>query len=364
MRRYLIAVVLLTAATSAFAAEVSIPFGNGAIQAQLDAADRGRGVVILVPGTGVFDRDVRFGRSGGAGDLVFKDLAGRLNAAGVATLRFDAPGVIYGQAGTPDRAQLSRRTTTSMRDEVGAIYSWLQSKAGVRAGCIAFVTHSEGVLHVARLAASGAPAPGGVFAVGAPMGSPKDGVIWQMTERDAASIEAMDANGDGVVSNDEVRAGWTKTRSSVFGMLEPLLNAKGGWTAQDVQALKARQAALYETQRTAALSHADSEPFPSADRAVGSYQWWKSFFLDEAETATRLKSWKTRFKLYYGERDSQLVPDVQRKIAERTLGEGVKSTTYSDVGHTLGTEVLMGPMRADIADQIAVDVAEAVGRCR
>ena len=55
-----------------------------------------RGVVIMVAGTGVFTRDVNFGRSGTPGDRVFRDLAGRFNQRGMAVVRFDRRGARYG----------------------------------------------------------------------------------------------------------------------------------------------------------------------------------------------------------------------------------------------------------------------------
>jgi len=54
-------------------------------QADLPEA-RARTAIIFVAGTGLFDRDASFGRSGTPRDLIFADLAQRMNARGCVSI--------------------------------------------------------------------------------------------------------------------------------------------------------------------------------------------------------------------------------------------------------------------------------------
>jgi hypothetical protein len=354
----------LTLALTPPAEPFAVPSVDGyVLTGQADAPEgRSRGVVILVAGTGAFDRDVTFGRSGTPRDRLFADLAGRFNARGLTAVRFDRRGVRHGVPPTEavDAAAAPGVTAGNLSADVGALYDWVRSDSGLGAGCVVFFAHSEGAAHVGGLAEAGAPEPALVIGMGAPLESKVSGVRWQSTGRDADSLMMMDADGDGTVTNEEVRANWMNTPSAVFETLAPFLHPNGAWTPADLDQLRANQTALYEQGKTAALALGDADPYPSAAAPVFSGSWWKSWFTDDEPLAIRFAHWRSPMILHYGDRDSQVREDRQRAAAEGVLPAGqVRFVSHPGRGHSLGTESLMGPIDEAIADRIADEAAAA-----
>jgi hypothetical protein len=327
-------------------------------------APRPRLAVIFVAGTGLFDRDANFGKTGTPRDLVFKDLAERMAARGVASVRYDMRGVRYGTADRFDRALLARRTTSVMRDDLGAVYQWSRAPDGLGAACVAFFAHSEGMLHIARLAELGAPAPALIIGMGAGMESPAAIVRWQLSERDIHSLKLMDTDGDGTTTNGEIRANLARTPSAVHGKLEPYFHPSGRWKADDIAALRAIQLAIYDKVRKEVLTHPDDDVYPDADQAFASYQWWKSWFLDERPAAELLARWRVPIILHYGDKDSQTPAPQQIAAAKAFLpADKVAVHVHADRGHTLGDDVVLGPIDVAIADGIAEEAAGAAAAC-
>ncbi|NBB65724.1 hypothetical protein GVN18_41405 [Pseudomonas sp. ODNR1LW] len=323
------------------------------------------GAVILVAGTGAFDRDMRFGRSGTPRDAVFKDLGQRFAARGLTAVRYDRRGVTFGAppASAVDALATPGVTAENLSLDAEAVLAWARSPAGLNAKCIVIFAHSEGAVHVAGVADGGRQsAPDLIIGMGAPLESKVSAVKWQSTGRDADSLLMMDEDGDGVVTNDEVRRTWQTTPSGVFGRLEPFLQPDGAWTAEEIASVRTVQTTLYEQSKTAALAQADDAPYPNAQTPAFSYGWWKSWFTDDRPIATRFAAWNAPMSLHYGSLDSQVREDRQRQAASGVLApERTRFVTHPGRGHTLGPEVLLGPIDEAIADQIA---AEAEAACR
>jgi hypothetical protein len=359
---------VLVVATQPEAAEFSVRAADG-VELKGDA-DTGSGpvrprlAVIFVPGTGIYDRDTELGESGTPRDLIFKDLAARMVARGVATVRYDMRGVRHGAPLVLDRTLLAGRTTSNIRDDLAAIYRWSRASDGFGASCIAFFAHSEGMLHVVRLAALGAPAPALIIGMGAGMESPVDVVRWQMTERDAYSLSRADTDRDGTTTNEEVKANIAHTPSGVHGVVEPYFHPSGAWKAEDIAALRAIQLAFYEKLKSEVLAHTDDAPYPDGAKATSSYEWWKSWFVDDEPSARLLTRWPTPIILHYGDKDSQTPAHLQIAAAKVYLPpERLKFHVHPDRGHTLGSSVILGPIDEAIADGIADEAAAAAAAC-
>ena len=360
----LIFAAALTLAVTQQVQPFSIPSGDGyVLTGQADAPEgRSRGAVILVAGTGAFDRDVTFGRSGTPRDRLFADLAARFNARGLTAVRFDRRGVRHGVPATEaiDAAAAPGVTAENLSADVGAIYDWVRSDAGLNAPCVVFFAHSEGAVHVAGVARAGAPDPALFIGMGAPLESKVSAVRWQSAGRDADSLAMMDADGDGTVTNEEVRANWMNTPSAVFEMLAPFLHPNGAWTPADLDQLRATQTAMYEQAKTAAMALNDTDPYPNAASPAFSGRWWKSWFTDDEPMATQFARWRTPMILHYGERDSQVRETRQRAAAEGVLPDTqVRFVSHPGRGHSLGSESLLGPIDEAIADRIADEAAAA-----
>ena len=105
-----------------------------AINGQADLPEsRSRSAVIFVAGTGLFDRDARFGRTGTPRDAIFADLAQRMNARGLATVRYDRRGVRHGvpPAEMLDTAVSGTSTTVTQREDLAAVYDWARDRKSV-----------------------------------------------------------------------------------------------------------------------------------------------------------------------------------------------------------------------------------------
>lgn len=330
------------------------------LQGEVDMPASPNGVaVIFSSGSGIFDRDMFFGNSGTPRDLVFKDLGARMAARGVMAVRADRRGARYGLRGPEqiDPKLTITATTKAQVDDIGAIYDWVRSPRGLGARRVAFLVHSEGTLHIGRLAASGAPAPAAVIGIGSLMESPKDVLHWQMAERLPTSIESLDRDGDTVITNDEIRAGWEMTPGAAGG-LDAMLNPAGRWTDTDLQALRVKQQAFYEEQMRDAFAHADNAPYPNAETVVGPYQWWKSWFTDSTPNAVNLARWDTSFHFHYGAIDSQTNAPRQQAAARAALSPAkLEITVHPGVGHALGRHPALGPVEEHIADLIAEQAA-------
>ncbi|HYE42045.1 MAG TPA: hypothetical protein VEA15_01520 [Caulobacteraceae bacterium] len=359
---------LAVAATPAAAEPVAITARDGyVLHGQVDRpageTDGPKVVVLMVPGTGQFDRDVRFGRSGTEADKLFKDLSARITARGVSTLRYDLRGVGYG--GRPsDRAVLVARTTDSMRDDVADLYAWARSRDGLGARCAILFGHSEGMVHIGRVADAGAPEPLAVVGMGALLESPQSVMRWQLVGRNVDAVRAMDADRDGRTSNEEVRVGFATSIGAAMLPVGAFIHPNGGWGASEIAAYEAAAATGYEAMRTAFLAKAPTDPYPEAASGWSSYQWWNSWFTDDRPVAARLARWRVPVRIHYGDRDSQT--DAKRQVAagRAALGERFTWTIHEGAGHGLGDHITVGPMKPEIAHAIAADVAEAATACR
>lgn len=344
---------------------ISTPDGH-VIHGQTDMPQgEAQGVVILVAGTGAFDRDVTLGRTGTPRDRLFADLGARFAERGMVAVRFDRRGVRHGAppAEMLDPEAYPKITAESLSADVGAVDAWARSADGLNARCVVYFVHSEGVVHLAGRADTGMAAPDLIIGMGAPMESKLSALRWQMSGRDADSLRMMDEDGDGRITNEEVRANWTRTPSAVFERLDPFLHPQGAWTATDLELLEANQSALYEAERTRSLAIADDLPYPSAAMAAFSYGWWKTWFTDDQPIAARLARWSTPMILHYGQIDSQVRENRQRAAAEGVLAPGQATfVSHDDRGHSLGRETLMGPVDEAIADRVADEAAAACGQ--
>lgn len=335
------------------------------ISGQVDRPVGGDGdapVVVMVAGTGPFNRDVNFGQSGTPRDAVFADLSARFAAAGIATVRYDRRGVRYkpddGQV--LDKAVSGISTVETQRDDLAAVYELARGESG----CVALLGHSEGAQHIANLAVTGAPAPAMVVGIGAPLQAPADVFKWQAAGRDTFSLRMMDADGDGTTTNDEVRANLETTPSAAYGMLTPFLHPDGEWTPEALDQLVVTQAGLFEIGKSQALAMNPDAPYPDANTPMAKYNWWQNWYTDDVPVAEKLAAWDVPMLFYYGNRDSQVRYEFQQPAAGEALGSRAEIHILPGLGHALGEHVLYGPMDEAAADALVARTAAILAeRC-
>ena len=338
---------------------------TGQVDVPIDADGR-EPVIVLSAGTGLFDRDVKFGNSGTERGAVFADLARRFTQAGIAVVRYDRRGVRYKPADGQvlDKAVSGTSTVESQRDDLGAVYDLARAEFGGPAACIALLGHSEGLMHIAGLAAADAAAPDLVVGIGGPLQAAADVFRWQLSERDGFSFHQMDADGDGVTTNEEVRDALSGTPSGVYGKLEPYLHPSGKWTPEAIARTVAAQKINYEVGKLQALAMPPTAPYPDAKTPMAQYSWFQNWYTDDVPVAEKLAAWNVPMLLYYGDRDSQVRYEFQQPVAEAFLGNRAEVHMLPGLGHSLGPHVLFGPMDEAAADALVARTAAILNeRC-
>lgn len=340
---------------------------GAAVRGQVDNDGKpAKGAVILVAGTGPFDRDARFFKPGDqGGEGLFADLSHRLTARGISVVRYDKRGVRYGAEADQriDRAVAVTATTDTMRDDLATVYEWTRSSSGLSARCVVLLGHSEGMAHIGRLAQMGAKAPAGVIGIGPLLTDPVTNFRWNFSERDAWSLRSLDRNQDGNTTNAEVQAGFERTPAAVNGTIAPYIHPDGVWSTEAISRLETAQGQFYDVFKTTVLAQPDDAPWPDADAPTSSFQWWKSWLLDEIPVATNLAHWQVSVRAHFGDLDSQVHIPLQLKAAESALGDRFTVVRHPDVGHSLGVDPTYGPMNPLIGDQVANDVEAALQAC-
>jgi hypothetical protein len=372
--------------------EFSVPTrdGKAALAGQLDfpvrpaCAGRGSPLVLMVPGSGIFDRDVLFGHSGGERDLIFKDLAGDFLEAGLAVLRYDYRGVSCNMRTMPpcpscetweetvahfashciDARIRQEVTPENIRTDIAQLFALAAQQVRVDRSRIVVFGHSEGSLHTAHLVHERAIDPVGLLFMGMLAESPQDIVRWQIVER-YLRILSWDADGDRVITTAEVAHGYerdpTFRRMGIpLAHLEP---PAGFWT--EASLTSARQAA-YSAAREAALATPDHMPFPPPDPATpglvqASFRWWKMFFTDDRRPADLLLAYPGRMVAHNGSIDSQTPADRQFAILKDLTGLFRFPPTlvfHENRGHSLSESPIYGPIDEEAKRQLVAGALE------
>lgn len=319
-------------------------------------------LVVMIPGTGLFDRDVDFGNGNTDKDLIFKTIAGELVKSGFAVLRYDYRGVkcnkrTMQQAPTDldakekllrffdlcvDHAVRGSVTPENAREDINTIYRFGELNRRVDASRIIVFGHSEGSLNLSYLIGSGSIQPAGAVFMGGLAESLASVIRWQYIDRIVDTVFAMDSNHDEKVSNDEIRENH-KASALNNAPIADLLSPTGFWLREDLHQVRV---ALYEKEKADALSKPDNMPFPSEKYVQGSYRWWKMFFQDETPVISLLKNFKKQVIYINGTRDAQTDFARQRRAIEQFASMfeiPPKIKRIKNTGHGLGSDPIFGP---------------------
>jgi len=337
-------------------------------------------LVMLVPGTGLFDRKALFGWSGTDRDFVFEDLKNDLVAAGLAVLRFDLRGVRctprdlqYSDAADQDSRNALfiktcidnavRKTVTpqTQMDDVAVVLAFGLRQPNVDAQSSVILAHSEGALHAAKLLQTAPGLVKGVVIFGPILASPVATVQWQMTDRVDKAMRALKRK-PGNLTVDDIRAGYDRSILSGLGPIELFLPPHGAWTEQELDKLQADRIQHYESGKRDVLAYDDDEPFPSPTPVVqASFAWWKMFFADTLPVAERFADFPGPVHCVFGGSDSQTDYQFQRRSLDPLRPEQRARFViklFEGYGHTLGEHFLVGP----IAPKAKAYLVETVGR--
>lgn len=358
-------------AFSFWAEPFSIPTEDGltSITGEIDYPDVcGKGcaelpAVIMVAGSGLFDRDAFLGISGTDRDFVFRDLAQEVTKDGIAAVRFDFRGVKCNIKTMPpcpecatsqkllehyasscvDNSVRATVTPENLRSDVRQVFNFSASQPKLDASRLVVFAHSEGTEHTERLVALKEIKPKGLLFIGMVADSPVGAVHWQTTER-FMRIFGWDSNQDGILTNAEIDAGFAADHffADIGFKPDQFHSDTGSWTAESWRnALNDS----YMQARDDALAHADNAPYPGpvtkpGDTIFSSYAWWKQWFSDSHRGADLLADYDGQLIAHNGDFDSQTMAPVQFGIMNQVIDQyrvRPKLVTHSGKGHTLSS---------------------------
>ncbi len=363
----------LLSACSLQAAEFSLPTADGIyeLKGQIDFPDQVQNnvpLVVMIPGTGLFERDGFIGQSGTDRDFIFKELSKALNAKGIATLRFDYRGVYCNSRMNPDTSvcvdNAIRQTVTpeNMRSDFTQLFNYGSQVAGIDRTKISVFAHSEGTLHVSRLIGAKLINPKFVTFMGMVAESPKSILFFQMVERQVDEMFGVDANHDGTLTNQEVQSACDSYHIPQESC-DHLKSPTGSWTRES---LAAPYTVAYLQSYDDAIRAEDSAPYipvPVKKTVQASYRWWKMWFQDDRNAMDDLMEYKGKIFAHNGTIDSQTpgIREFNMVISKKAqFFSFPELTLYPGKGHTLGSDPLYGPIDSDIQVGIVNQIDSAM----
>lgn len=338
--------------------------GLAELSGEIDTPDTGTRpfpLVVMVPGTGLFDRDVLFGHSGTDRDFIFKDLSQALNAAGVATLRFDLRGVQCNSRVNPPRTDCVdndiRKSVTpeTIRADILDMYHYGVYFPDIDASKVSIFAHSEGTIHVSRLIGQKQIAPHSLIFMGFVAESPLSILHWQFVDRQVDMVfKAAKINSD-ILTNDEIDA-FCAANNTDAASCAPLKSPIGYWTRDSLTAQIEKN---YQEIKRDALTTPEAQAWPRqakpGDRVQASYRWWKMWFTDNRNDVDDIAGFKGRVFMHNGDIDSQTpglreFQFMQNSITSFSINPVLN--LHTGKGHGLGADPLFGPIDPSLRDQM------------
>lgn len=213
----------------------------------------GRVVVLISPG-GAVDRDGWLLR---ALDTVWwnrsplEDISNALVKKGFAVVRFDNPGVRHPAAKCRADAMRGRLDATLINGkcvnlsvlEKVSVPKYIESIEQVlkhvqrltpraQRGFILF-GFSEGFWHAASIADRGEVAIGALVALGAGVESLRSLTQWQLADRPRETLPEFDRDGNGEISNEEIRTGYSEGVGHITSDVHDWLSPSGSWNSNN-----------------------------------------------------------------------------------------------------------------------------------
>jgi len=333
--------------------------GTARLNGQIDWPEGdAKAVVIMVAGTGLFDRHVLFGNSGTDGDFLFRVLSEALVAKGVATLRFDMRGVSGNERSVAGGLQAfvdtkvrAAVTPETIQSDLKQIFDFAVAHDRLTADQVIAFGHSEGCIHLGRLLSAGKIRPRGFLLMGLSAESPKSLIRWQLTERMLRLIMARDAEGDGTVTNQQIDAG-----GLFLDTIAPKIyhSPTGSWTEEPLRQFLVRG---YDAYAAEVIATPDDQPHGY----LASKRWWKMYYVDDRPVIDDFADFEGPIVVHNGELDSQTPADRQFELVRARM-DGFASKpqliVHKRKGHSLGSRFLRGPMAADSIQLLVKDVLD------
>ncbi len=365
--------------------------GRARLTGQVDLPDGGAAArhpaVLMVPGGWFMDRDGYMGESGTERDLIYRDLAKDIVAAGIVVVRYDNRGVRCNEMTMPpcpegsDEHELTKHylnscvdadvrqtvTVQTQMDDVEDVWTFTGNHHGIDPRRALIWAHSEGCGNTARLIGARRICPRGAIFVGTATESPAALVCWQTVDRYAEHVMGWDADGDGRVTEADVQRQFPKDPLfATVGMRREVLTPPAeGW---DLETIRPRFATEYEAMKAAALAKPDDAPYPDPSpefrMVAASNNWWKQWFEDATPMIDHLAGYLGRASFHIGGIDSQNSGERQLAFAESRIKAGIfarapRLVFHKGRGHSLRTgEPAAGPMDPEAKACLVEEIEE------
>lgn len=352
--------------------QVDLPVGYG-------SKDRNIPTVLMVGGTGLFDRDYNYGASKSHRDLLFKELSKALNRVGVATARYDYRGVSCNERtvkpcrdckekSSQNRHYVSscinnaiRATVTAANpsEDAATVYNYLLKQGITEENAIVILSHSEGTIHTSQLISQQAFNPKGLLMLGFVAESAKNIFQWQFTSRMRSAYWELDFDHNQKIDNTEIEKFCTDN-SLPSVQCSPLKSPDGFWTHST---LRDKILKAYEDSRRDAFSHPKTEEFKYIYSEFGavfaSYDWWQLFFSETINNVERLFKFQGKISFNNGEIDG--ATPAHREFALVNLykdffAADIRINSYPRLGHSLGQNQMTGPMDYKAMEKIISEI--------
>ena len=326
--------------------------------------------VVVVSGSGPQDRDGYFGDSGTERDLLYRDLSQAFIAAGFAVLRWDYRGVFFNEMTMPGRETCTSEyeramfylkhgadwiirggvTPENILDDIEVIYGAALEHPRINPERIVILAHSEGVTNVAQLIKACRIAPAGILNLCGISTSPKEVLRWQCVDRYVERVLSWDRDGDGQVTTGDAEAALANdTFFTVVGFSKEELTPSSAWDSKSLQAFFGMK---FKALAEETLNTPDETPYPKPSGepglVMGSYRWFKRYFLDDRAVIELLKTFQGNLVFHFGAIDAQLPSMIQLETAKTRLKQfdgRLRLVLHDNRGHVLRTgHPSMGPM--------------------
>lgn len=241
------------------------------LQGQIDwpsgKLEKWEGPVVLFISSGIpNDRDgwlVRAMETVWAKRTPLKELSAALVKQGVAVIRFDNPGVlshtkrcretIFNRGLSEqilwqnclDLEIVSRFTPDRYVDHIEQVVFHIQDLMPAAHKKLVLFGFSEGLMHAAALADRGSVKLRGFISIGSPAEEFYSLSRWQGTDRVMETLDAFDANADGIITNEEITQGYRKGVNR-FMSLSGWLSEDGYWDSKNRHLLADSVASSYD----------------------------------------------------------------------------------------------------------------------
>jgi hypothetical protein len=192
-------------------------------------------------------------------------------------------------------------------------------------------------------------------------------IQWQIVDRNMKIFE-WDLNGDDILSNDEIRTGWT-TDKFFHGMgvtLDQILSPEGFWEKNAFLKMLRDDFKAYVDET---MSVSDDASYPIQQKPdeliMASQQWWKWWFSDQSSTLDDLVGFNGKIITHNGDFDSQTPGVRELGFVQARLAEfAVPPTTilHPGMGHGMNSNSpTYGPMDESVRRMIVNDINSLVG---